>query len=568
MDTETIDRHLAALDEHKDAWLNATFDTRLALLESLRANTARLAQRWVDAAVKAKGIDPGSPIAGEEWTSGPWALLEGIQHLTGTIKALRDGADLLQGATVRTRPDGQVVVRVHPANHWEKLLISGVEADVWMQPEVTADSLREHMAERYRNPPDEGHVALVLGAGNIASIPPLDTLYKLFAEGQVCLVKMNPVNDYLGPVFEEIFADFVDAGFVRFVYGGADVGIYTTAHALVEEIHITGSERTHDAIVYGVGSDGARRKEADEPTNPRRVTSELGGISPVIVVPGPWSPADLAFQAENIVTQKMHNGGFNCIASQVMVLPEQWELRGALLEAVSETFRRVPPRTPYYPGAGDRIAAVAAEYPDAEVLDPDAETPRLLIKDVDAESDAYCFDTEFFAGALAQTSLPGDDPETFLRNAIEFSNTRLRGTLGASILIHPKTERALGSRFESLLADLRYGTIGVNAWSGVNFLLPRGTWGAHPGHARNDIQSGIGVVHNALMFDKPQKTVVRAPWRPFPRGVLSGQTTMLPRPPWFVTNAMAAEVGKRITAFAADPGWGRLPGIFAAALRG
>ncbi len=564
--TDAIDRQVAELVDRKDAWLEASLDDQIRLLETLRVNTDRLAETWVEAAVKAKHIALPS-LAGEEWTSGPWALMEGIQHLRGTLEALRDDADLLQGSRVRTRPGGQVVVQVHPANVWERLLISGVEADVWMEPGVTVQSLRVSMARAHRDPPKQGRVALVLGAGNIASIPPLDVLHKLFIERQVCVLKMNPVNDYLGPIFEQIFASVVEDGWLRFAYGGAEVGSALAEHDGVDEIHVTGSERTHDAIIFGVGEEGARRKAEDAPKNPRRMTSELGGISPVIVVPGPWTPADLAFQAENVVSQKMHNGGFNCIASQVMVLPQVWAQRDAFAQALRETFAKVPPRDPYYPGAHDRIAA-AREAHDAEVIDPDAQTPRLLLHEVDAQDDAYCFTTEFFAPALAQTSLPGDDAEAFVRNAVRFSNDRLRGTLGATILIHPETEQAMGPVFEDLLAELRYGTIGVNAWSGVNFLLPRGTWGAFPGHRRDDIQSGSGIVHNALMFDRPQKTVVRAPWRPFPRGLLSGQTTLLPKPPWFVTNAMAHEVGRQITAFAADPGWARIPGIFAAALRG
>jgi acyl-CoA reductase-like NAD-dependent aldehyde dehydrogenase len=132
-----------------------------------------------------------------------------------------------------------------------------------------------------------GKVALVLGAGNIASIAPLDVLYKLIAEGQVCLLKMNPVNDYLGPFLEEAFRSLIAQGFVRIAYGGADVGAWLANHALVEEIHITGSARTHDAIVFGGGSEGAARKAKDEPVNRRRVTSELGNVSPTIVVPAP-----------------------------------------------------------------------------------------------------------------------------------------------------------------------------------------------------------------------------------------------------------------------------------------
>jgi aldehyde dehydrogenase (NAD(P)+) len=569
INTQVIDAALRDLDASKDAWVEADYDERLRLLETLRVSIARMAAQWVKAALQAKGIPADSPIAGEEWTSGPWAFVEGVQHLKGTLTALRDGTDPLQGARVRSRRDGQVVVQVHPANHWEKLLVSGVEADIWMEPGVTPANLRDHMAAFYKNPPEHGAVSLVLGAGNIASIPPLDMLHKLFIEGQVVILKMNPVNDYLGPVFEDIFSAFVAEGYVRFAYGGVEVGKYLTAHPLVSEIHVTGSERTHDAIVFGVGEEGARRKASDEPQNPRRVTSELGGISPVIVVPGPWTEADLAYQAENVVTQKMHNGGFNCIASQVLILPDGWGLKEAFLFELRETFDRVPARTPYYPGAEQRVAAVKEAHPDAVVIDPNADIPRMLVLNVDAQDeDEYAFCNEFFAAALVQTTLPAESAEDFLRRAVAFANDRLHGTLGATILIHPDTITALGPIFEDLLSELRYGTIGINAWSGVNFLLPRSTWGAFPGHPRDDIQSGQGVVHNALMFDRPQKTVVRAPFRPFPRSVANGEMTILPRPPWFVTNKQAHVVGRRITYFACDPGWSHIPGIFAAALRG
>jgi aldehyde dehydrogenase (NAD(P)+) len=84
----------------------------------------------------------------------------------------------------------------------------------------------------------------------------------------------------------------------------------------------------------------------------------------------------------------------------------------------------------------------------------------------------------------------------------------LRGSLGAIPNVHPATLSELGPDFETAIADLRYGTIGVNGWVGDAFLLPQATWGAFPGHADNDIQSGRGVVHNALQFDKPERTVV------------------------------------------------------------
>ena len=39
------------------------------------------------------------------------------------------------------------------------------------------------------------------------------------------------------------------------------------------------------------------------------------------------------------------------------------------------------------------------------------------------------------------------------------------------------------------------------------------TWGAHPGNDLYDIQSGTGVTSNVLMFERPEKSVVRSPFR-------------------------------------------------------
>ena len=85
------------------------------------------------------------------------------------------------------------------------------------------------------------------------------------------------------------------------------------------------------------------------------ISSELGGVSPTIVLPGKWSADDLRFQAEHVVTQKLHNGGFNCVASQVLVLSSDWEQKDAFLDAIRDALRSAPARTPYYPGCEARM---------------------------------------------------------------------------------------------------------------------------------------------------------------------------------------------------------------------
>ena len=571
-----IDRALGDLRQHATEWARMPIRDKTKLLWKLRRATDRAAGAWVTAASEAKGLERGNPLRGEEWSAGPWALLNYLGPLEKTLRAVERGkkADLVDGRT-RTRADGQTVARVMPDGLYDQLLFSGFAVDVWMQPGVTEASLPDTIGTFYDQPDPEGKVAVVLGAGNIASIAPLDVLYKLYAEGQVVLLKLNPVNEYLAPVFELVFSDFIRAGFVRLATGGAAVGETLTRHPDVDEIHVTGSAATHDAIVYGTGAEGKRRKAEDRPEIDKRVTSELGGVSPCVVVPGEWSDEDLAFQAENVATMKTHNGGFNCIAAQVLVLPEAWPQADAFLHAVRRALRAAAGRTAYYPGAADRTAALRDAYPNAETLG--AEGTLTLVPDVPATRTASgdgaageepAFTTEVFGAGLAVTRLPGDTPHAFLRNAVDFCNERLAGTLGASVLVHPKTREALGDAFEDALADLRYGTIGVNAWSGVGFLIAQAAWGAYPGHTRQDIQSGVGVVHNALLFETPQKTVVHAPFAPFPRSLKLGEVHSSPRPPWFVTNATSETTMQRLTRFAASPSPLKLPGIFASALRG
>ena len=569
---DTLDRALARLSARKQAWADLRITDKITFCDELVRRTGELAEEWVRAACRAKGIDDSSQLAGEEWTSGPWALMYGARHYALTLAQIDEhGAPQLKPGSMRVRRTGQVVVEVFPQSGYDALILNGIRGEVWMDPLVSSGSLNANMASWYRERAPKGHVALVLGAGNIASIGPMDVMHKLYAEGQVCMLKMNPVNEYLGPILERAFASFIEAGYVQIVYGGAEVGEYLTTHADVEELHITGSAVTHDAIVFGRGADGAARKQRNEPRNPRRISSELGNVSPVVVVPGPWTAADLRYQAEHIATMKMHNGGFNCIAGQVLVLPAEWEHTDALIAQLREVLASVPNRKAYYPGAEERQRAAMNAHPHAVELDAAAvgTTPRTLVPDLSPDRvDDPAFTTEAFGSVLNITRLPGATASAFLQNAVNFCNDTLWGTLGANVLVHPTTEAQLGGEFEDAIAALRYGCIAINAWTGVGFLLCQTSWGAYPGHTIDDVRSGIGIVHNTMLFDHPQKSVIRQSFYPLPRGLLHGQLAILPKPPWFITNTTAAETSRKLVEFEKDHNPLHLVGLFASALRG
>jgi hypothetical protein len=559
---EEMDRFLDELHANKDRWVQTSIERRIEYLDSIMARTRVLAERWTRLACNAKGIPFDDPVSSEEWNSGPHLTIRNARLLRNSLRDILEHGTPQFPGPVTTRK-GQTIVGVFPTDIYDRLLWTGIRAEIWMEPGVTPANLAATQAMAYRDDADHvGRVSLVLGAGNIASIPPMDVMYKLFAENEVVLLKMNPVNEYLGPLFADALADMIDDGFMRIAYGGAAEGDYLSHHELVGSIHMTGSDKTHDAIVFGTGEDGAARKAADDPILDKPFSAELGSVTPVIIVPGPWSEKDLEHQGMNISAMLTHNAGFNCIAARVVVTPESWGLRDRLIDAVKNGLSITPERPAYYPGAEDRWKVFLKEHPEAAGFGETTPgtVPWTLIEGLRAESTGdVCFTTESFTGLFAEASIPspGSTAE-YLRRAVQFCNEDLWGTLGATIIVHPKSlkDPEVRSAVNEAIADLRYGTVCVNLWTGVGFFSTSATWGAFPGHPRNDIQSGQGVVHNTYLFDRPQKSVM---WGPFRTPV---------KPLWFADHKTKHHVTKKMVDLDADPSPGKLPGIFWLASRG
>lgn len=552
-----LDQVVAELVATKTKWVQTPIAERIAIINEIRDCLMPVAAGWAETAARQKQIPEGSPLVGEEWISGPYALLCACDGLLETLSRM-DAKAFLTPLKRRQTVSGQLAVTVMPHNTWDRLLYAGIKAEVWMEPGVTGQNLPDASARAYGIAPDAriGRVALVLGAGNIASIPPLDALYKLFNENQVVILKMNPVNDYLAEFLTATLMPLIKRDVLRIVKGGAETGAYLCDHRDVDEIHITGAQSSHDAIVWGVGAEGVANKQKSTPKITKRITSELGAVCPTIVVPGAWSDSDIAFQAEHIASQKLHNSGFNCIACQVLILPKSWNKREALLRAVTQVIGNSPPRGTYYPGTDDRLNAFETRGGNVIRIDRGS-APACLITPLEPGDDPWFQNTEVFAPALSTHDIDITDPAGYLKAAIAFANDNLHGTLGANILIHPATIRAIGKKpFEAIIADLRYGCIAINAWAGMGFLLTACPWGAFPGHTLADVQSGIGFVHNTFMFERPERVVITAPFRAFPR------------PPWFITNRRQHIIGRLMAAFQYRPSWAKLPRIFWHALRG
>ncbi|HEX6434178.1 MAG TPA: aldehyde dehydrogenase family protein, partial [Gemmatimonadales bacterium] len=457
--------------------------------------------------------------------------------------------------------DQRLAVQVFPAGTIDGTLFKGVRVDVHLQSGVTEEEMNASRARFYKSPDHEGRVVLVLGAGNISGIPTKDLLTKMFNEGKVCVLKMNPVNAYLGPFLEEAFADPIRQGFLAVVYGGPGEGAYLANHRAVDEVHLTGSDKTFDQIVWGpAGPDRERRKAEGRPLLDKPVTAELGNVSPVIVVPGPYSDKELAYQAEDVAAGLTFNASFDCNANKVLILPKGWSQRDKFLAGLERALSKAAARRAYYPGARDRWLAYSKGRSSIRRFGSESEDvlPWTLVNNVDPEDrNEPGFASESFCPILFQTEIGSADPVEFLDRAVTFANERLWGTLSAGLVVHPKTSKdpTLGAAVERAITKLRYGSVNVNAWSGYLFAFGTPPWGAHPSSTLADIQSGRGWVHNTPMLEGIEKAVMRHP------------ITAMPKPSYFPTHRSSHLLMQRMTALEENSSWTRVPAVLAAAMR-
>lgn len=348
----SLDRAIGELRIHARTFARLSARGRAELLRACIPRAVQVAPHWSAEALRVKGLPSD---AAEEWLSGPIPLVRHLRLLAGSLDAIAARGRPPLGTRARTRADGRLEVDVFPGSALDGALYRGFRAQVVLQEGVDAARARERQAEFYSRREPDGGVAVVLGAGNVSSIAATDALTKMFNEGQVCLLKMNPVNEWVGPHLERVLEPLIVAGFLRIVYGGADVGHHVVNHPDVDSVHLTGSATTHDAIVWGpAGPAEEMRRATHAPLLTVPITSELGNVSPVVVVPHHYGQHQLAFQARNVATMVANNASFNCVAAKMIVTGSGWPQRE---EFSTWSGRRCPASPPGGPTIRARPAA-------------------------------------------------------------------------------------------------------------------------------------------------------------------------------------------------------------------
>jgi len=527
--SSAVDDAVAAVRDGRGRWALTTPAARAALLLTCRDRFFVVAPRLVDQALQQKGLTADQPEAGEEWA-----------FVTGTLKLFRVYASALQAVArdgrpaakgpwrVRRADDGrdQVVVDVAPLELSERLSLGNGRGELWLAPGLSLAEARARQGEHWRassssssssSPP----VLALLAAGNVWMLLVGDLLHAVCLRGAVVVAKLNPTLAWQLPLWREALAPLIDAGALALIDGDAEVGARLCTHDHVDVIHMTGSHRTHDAVVFGTGAEGEARRVRGERQNPRPVSAELGNVTPVLVVPGPWTLDELRYHAIQLGSQHGLNAAFNCLTPRLIVTSSWWSQRGAFLDELRAFFDVLPRRRAWYPGAAARHARFVAAHPEATRHGPGGDDPATLpwtlvtglrLDDAATAADEICFREESFCSVLAEATVEAGDAPTFLRRAVDFVNERVWGNLCATILVHPATLRDHADDVEGAIARLRHGSIGVNTFATIAYVTPSLSWGAFPGNPTTDIRSGCDVVHNLLDLPSPQKSVLRGPF--------------------------------------------------------
>ncbi len=510
---------LADLDSQKVNWRNLAYNEKISLLDDSLSNMPALGNAWVDLSLKAKGVHAGGFAEAEEWFIFGSIIRLMMLLRKSLAETMTNGHPTLAGEPI-SLANGQISVPVFPTSTIEKTLFMGHHAETWLEPTVT-------QADMFRIPPkDAGRVTLALGAGNISMSPVADMLHFLFVEDDVVLLKMNPVNDYLGPLLEKGFSGLIQRGFLRIVYGGGTLGNYICKHPLVNHIHLTGSDKTFTRLVSSESNDANQRQANEMTPSTMSITAELGCVNPLVLVPGNWKKKDYQRAALMMATWLSSNAGYNCLTPRLIITEKNWAGRQAFLAAFRQLLAETPVRPSYYPGSADSRNKFIDAHPEAEVYTFQGSAseadgtidalPITFIPNVNMESyNEVCFTSEPFGMLISETAIEADSPSEFLSKATDFVNHHVWGTLSITLMAPAQVEsdKQIRSAIQRMIAELNYGTICQNIFPGVAYALANTPWGGYPNQPFDNIQSGTGFINNPVRLNKPQKSVFYAPFQ-------------------------------------------------------
>ena len=88
VDGKNLNNFLVALDDMKHIWANTPTENHIKTLGKIKENLMVISKNWVELAAKNKGIPEKTSLVGEEWMSGPYALMSACNAFIKTFSEI------------------------------------------------------------------------------------------------------------------------------------------------------------------------------------------------------------------------------------------------------------------------------------------------------------------------------------------------------------------------------------------------------------------------------------------------------------------------------------------------
>jgi acyl-CoA reductase-like NAD-dependent aldehyde dehydrogenase len=193
---------------------------------------------------------------------------------------------------------------------------------IWCH-EIAKQSLPVHIAEKSEGRTVETRRTPlgVVGAITPWNFPVLLAIWKIapaLAAGNTMVLKPSPYTPLCTLKLGELLRDILPPGVFNVVSGGNELGEWITSHPDINKVSFTGSTAT------------GRKIMASASGNLKRVTLELGGNDPAIVLPD----VDVADTAKQLFWAAFQNSAQFCVAAKRLYIHEDIyeELAAALVD--------------------------------------------------------------------------------------------------------------------------------------------------------------------------------------------------------------------------------------------
>ncbi|MDB5676742.1 MAG: aldehyde dehydrogenase [Sphingomonas bacterium] len=201
-------------------------------------------------------------------------------------------------------------------------------AGMWLKGAATLElpvTINEDSADRYS---ETRHVPIgVVGAIAPWNFPMILAMFKVgpaLLAGNTMVLKPSPFTPLTTLKFGELAAGILPPGVLNVISGGDALGPWMTEHPGIDKVSFTGSTAT------------GRRVMQSASATLKRVTLELGGNDPAIVMPD----VDVEKVAEELFWAAFRNNGQICIATKRMYVHEDiYESFKAALVAYAKTVK-------------------------------------------------------------------------------------------------------------------------------------------------------------------------------------------------------------------------------------